>query len=121
MTRLSLVLAPLLLAGCAANSYCEGDQEYQHAASVPVIQPSEGLQVKDSTTALKIPPESQTKVPYGQRTVDAEGDEVVSCLDRPPELVLPEPKPEPAAPAAPAEPATPTAPATPPEDPAKPG
>src|SRR5688572_30826984 len=118
MTRLALVLAPLLLAGCAANSYCEGDQDYQHAASVPVIQPSDGLQIKDSTAALKIPPEPQTKVRYGERVVDAEGNERVSCLDRPPELVLPEPKPEPAAPAAPAEPATP---ATPPEDPAKPG
>jgi hypothetical protein len=118
MTKLTFILASMLLAGCAANSYCEGDQDYENAASVPVIQSAEGLQVKESTAALKIPPEPETKVPYGQRTVDADGDEVVSCLDRPPALVLPEPKEEPAAPV---QPATPAAPATPAEKPAEPG
>jgi len=118
MTRLILVLAPMLLAGCAANSYCEDDQDYLHAASVPAIQSADGLQVRESATALKVPPEPETKVPYGQRTVDADGDEVVSCLDQPPALVLPEPKDEPAAPV---EPASPAAPAAPVDKPAEPG
>jgi len=119
MTRLILVLAPMLLAGCAANSYCEDEHDYQNATSVPVIQSADGLQVKESSTALKIPPEPETKVPYGQRSVDADGDEVVSCLDQPPALVLPEPPKE--EPAATVEPANPAAPAAPAENPAEPG
>jgi hypothetical protein len=112
-----VVLAPLLLGGCAAGSYCEGDQDYAEAASVPVIQSAEGLQLKESSTALKIPPVPETQVPYGEKVTDAKGKESVHCLDQPPALVLPEPKPaEGAAPAevpAGAPPATPP-PATPP-------
>ena len=88
-----VVLSTLLLGGCAVSSYCEGEQDYESAASVPVIQPSEGLQIKESTTALKIPPAPATPVPYGERVVDAKGKEIVRCLDQPPALALPEPKP----------------------------
>ena len=116
-SRPFLVLAPLLLAGCAASSYCEGDQDYADAASVPVIQPADGLQIKESNTALKIPPPPETKVPYGEKVVNEKGKEVFSCLDQPPPLVLPEPKPAAdapvpmEAPVKPAEPAKPEAPA----------
>ena len=88
-----VVAVTLLLGGCAAGSYCEGEQDYEDAASVPAIQSADGLQIKESSTALKIPPAPEAKVPYGEKVVDAKGKEGMRCLDQPPDLVLPEPKP----------------------------
>jgi hypothetical protein len=97
-----LVLFPLLaLGGCAVGSYCEGQQDYQRAASVPVLQPAGGLKVPESESALRIPPPPAKAVPYGEVGKDEDGDEVVMCLDKPPALppLPPEPVAPPAAPA----------------------
>ena len=99
-----LALIPVLAAvgGCAPAVYCEGDLLYQNAGSIPVVQPAEGLQPRESASALKIPPAPATLVPYGETVLDADGDETVRCLDRPPELPAralppPDPKAEPKA------------------------
>ena len=98
-----LALVPILAAagGCAPAVYCEGDLVYQNAGSIPVVQPADGLQPRESASALKIPPAPATLVPYGETVVDADGDETVRCLDRPPELparnLEPAPKAEPKA------------------------
>lgn len=82
-----LVLVPLLVvAGCAPGAYCEGELAYQRAGSVPAVQPTEGLQVRDSASALKIPPAPANAVPYAETYADEDGDEAVRCLDKPPAL-----------------------------------
>jgi hypothetical protein len=94
-----LVLLPLLALGaCATGSYCEGQQDYQRAQSVPVLQPAGGLKVPESDTALKIPPPPAKAVPFGEVGKDEDGDDMVVCLDKPP--ALPPLAPEPVAPAA---------------------
>jgi len=104
-----VTLIPLLvLGGCAAGSYCEAEQDYQTAPSIPAVQPAEGLRVQESVSALKVPSRPETAVPYGETYQDEDGDEAVRCLDRPPDMppvaskaeenpapVEPEPKPEP--------------------------
>jgi hypothetical protein len=98
--RLALLLPILALGGCAVASYCEGVQDYQRARSLPPVQPTDGLRVPESETALRIPPPPANPVPYGRIEKDEDGDDVVRCLDKPPALpplVLP---PEPAAPKA---------------------
>ncbi|MGQ0586201.1 MAG: hypothetical protein ACT4PK_03245 [Gammaproteobacteria bacterium] len=88
-----LTLIPVLaLAGCASVSQCSGTQAYRDATSVPVVQSTESLKLKDSPSALKIPPAPATAVPYGEVYVDEDGDERVRCLDIPP--VMPAPLPE---------------------------
>ena len=106
----SLVLVPLMaLGGCAASSYCEGEQDYQQAVSIPAVQTAEGLHLPESGAALRIPPPPAKAVPYGETVTDEQGDEVVRCLDKPPAMPPPaEPKvtePVPAPEAAPAKPA----------------
>lgn len=98
--RFAVPFLALALGGCAASSYCEGVQPYQRARSVPAVQPVDGLRVPPSESALRIPPEPANSVAYGEILKDEDGDDVVRCLDKPPEL--PELPPEPAAPAAPA-------------------
>lgn len=102
----ALPLLPLLaLGGCAASSYCEGEQSYQAALSIPAVQTSEGLHLPESGSALRIPPPPAKSVPYGDTVTDEEGDEVVQCLDKPPAMPPPaepkatEPAPAPAQPA----------------------
>jgi len=102
--KLKLIsLLPLMaLAGCAPGAYCEGEFTYQEATSVPAVQPAGDLKLRDSASALKIPPQPANDVPYAEEYVDAEGEEAVRCLDRPPEMppvALP-PQPEPAKPKA---------------------
>jgi hypothetical protein len=97
--RIALLIPMLGLAGCAAGSYCDGQQDYQRARSVPALKPAEGLKVPESGSALRIPPAPANPVPYGEVQKDAEGDEVVRCLDKPPELPPLAAEPEPAAPA----------------------
>jgi hypothetical protein len=81
-----LTLLPLLaLCGCA-TTYCEGEQDYQTAPSVPVVQPAGGLKVQDSSSALRIPPAPESAVPYGETYRDEDGDDAVRCLDQPPEM-----------------------------------
>lgn len=100
-----VVLVPVLaLGGCAGSSYCEGQQHYQTARSVPVPQSAGALQIPQSESALRIPPAPENAVPYGEQLLDEDGDEVVRCLDKPPDMPPPvEPKPLPEeTPAAPA-------------------
>jgi hypothetical protein len=77
---------------------------------VPPIQSTDGLQLKESSTALKIPPAPATQVAYDEKVVDAKGREVVRCLDQPPALVLPEGTAPVETPPATPPPATPPAP-----------
>ena len=91
----TLVLLPLLaLAGCAVNSYCDGEQAYQKAPPLPPLQATEGVKLPESPAALKIPPAPQTAVAYGEHYQDEDGDDAVRCLDKPPAMPpLVEPKP----------------------------
>jgi hypothetical protein len=103
------VLVPLAtLAGCAASSYCEGQLDYQTARSVPVPQAVQELRIPESENALRIPPPPENEVPYGDTVSREDGDEVVVCLDKPPDMPplseLKEPPPAPGTePAAPVE------------------
>lgn len=118
----SLALAPALLAGCAASSYCTGEQKYQKARSVPALQGVEGVTLPDSATALKIPPPPERAVAYGEVYTDEDGDEAVRCLDKPPAMppvTAPVAAPAPA-PAAPAPDTAPPAPDAPPAQPQTP-
>ena len=103
MKRLFALFPLLVLSGCAASSYCEGQQDYQRAPSVPALQPAGGLKVPESESALRIPPPPAKAVPYGEVLKDEDGDDIVVCLDKPPELppLPPEPVAPPATPAAP--------------------
>ena len=90
MTRLLLSAAcAALLAGCAGNRYCIGDQPYSHATSVPPLQPTEGLKLPESSAALKIPPEPAEPVPFGTKTKGEKGKDIVECLDQPPRMPAP--------------------------------
>ncbi len=97
--RFAILISALALGGCVAGSYCEGTQNYQRAKSVPPLQPADGMTVPESEGALRIPPAPANSVPYGEVVRDEDGDEIVRCLDKPPE-VPPEPAADPAAPAA---------------------
>jgi len=82
-----LFLAPALaLAGCAVNSYCEGEQDYAKAQSLPPLQDVEGAKVPESPSALKIPPPPQNPVAFGETYKDEDGDDAIRCLDKPPEM-----------------------------------
>jgi len=90
MKRMILAAASAaLLAGCAGNRYCLGDQPYSHAPSVPAPQPVEGLKIPDSNAALKIPPPPADPAPFGRKVTDEKGKEVVECLDQPPRMSTP--------------------------------
>lgn len=95
-----LLASVLVLGGCAGSSYCEGEQGYQTARSVPAPQSSGTLQIPVSESALRIPPPPENAVPYGEEYQDEDGDEAIRCLDRPPAMPPPvEPKPLPTEPA----------------------
>lgn len=124
--RFAILAAAALLGGCAANSYCLEEFDYQKAQSVPPIRGTEGLAIPDSPSALRIPPAAPDTEPYGKKVKDDKGDEKIVCLDRPPAMppLAPLPEPEPAKPAtadpapAAADPAAPAAQTPPPEKPA---
>ena len=60
-------LVPVLaLAGCAASTYCEGEQHYQTARSLPAPQAAGTLHIPESGQALRIPPPPENSVPYGE-------------------------------------------------------
>jgi len=89
-----LLLPALALSGCAVNSYCEGEQKYEQAKTLPPLRSVEGAQVPESPSALKIPPPPEQPVPFGQVAKDEDGDDMISCLDKPPEMAAPKPLPE---------------------------
>lgn len=87
MLRIVLIAGTAaLLSGCASGRYCMGEKPYMKAESVPPLAPAEGLQLQESSAALKIPPPPQESVPFGQTVKDEKGEEVVQCLDRPPPM-----------------------------------
>lgn len=86
VAKILSVLPLLALSACAANTYCDGQQNYQKAKTAPPLQGVEGLKLPDSATALKIPPAPANPVAYGEHVKDAKGDDVVQCLDKPPEM-----------------------------------
>ena len=92
--KIALLVPVMALAGCAASTYCEGEQDYQRARSVPAPQSAAVLQIPQSESALRIPPPPENSVPYGEEYVDEDGDEVVRCLDKPPEMPAPKPLPD---------------------------
>ena len=83
-----------LLGACASNTYCEGEQPYQKAKSLPPLAGVEGLKLPESPTALKIPPVPANPVAYGTHVKDEKGKDVLQCLDKPPAMPPPAPKPE---------------------------
>jgi hypothetical protein len=92
--KIVLLVPAMALGGCAASTYCEGEQDYQTARSVPAPQSAAALQIPQSESALRIPPQPENSVPYGEEYVDEDGDESVRCLDKPPEMPAPKPLPE---------------------------
>ena len=77
MSRIAvLVLATVLLAGCASRNACVSDAEYQKATSLPPLTTVDGLKVPESASALRIPP-----VPAASQPAP-EG----SCLQTPPPM-----------------------------------
>ena len=81
-----VLVATLGLSGCAVSSYCEGEQDYQKAESVPPLVAAQGLKLPESASALKIPPPPAQPVAYAEPYKDADGDDRVRCLDTPPAM-----------------------------------
>lgn len=97
-----------LLSACGGVSrHCMGELEYQTAQTLPAPGNVEGMTLKDSASALQIPPEPANPVPFAREVPDPEepGKSRTECLDVPPPLnIAPEPEPAPdAAPEAAAE------------------
>lgn len=88
MKAVSACLAILLLSGCAAGGHCVGTFPYQEARLAPQLQPVDGIQVPESSAALRVPPPPEQVVPYASYTEDPArpGRPRVSCLDVPPRL-----------------------------------
>lgn len=80
-----VVLASTALAGCGVNSYCLVEQDYQKARVVPELRSTDGLEMPDSPSALRLPPAPADAEPFGVRNEAGEGQ----CLDRPPTIALP--------------------------------
>ena len=74
-----------LLAACSTNSYCLAKHDYQKARVVPELRSADGLQMPNSPSALRLPPEPASIQPFG--TADKEGAGV--CLDKPPAMAQP--------------------------------
>lgn len=87
--KLIPLVAAAALSGCAVSSYCEGEQDYQKAQSVPALKSPEGLTLPESPSALRIPRPPANPVPYGETYKDEDGDERVACLDKPPAMPPP--------------------------------
>jgi len=102
VSKIFLLAAAAALSGCAASSYCSGEQDYATAESVPPLKGADGQPLPESSAALRIPPPPATDVKYAEPYKDADGDERVRCLDAPP--VLPAMPPAPPAPPAAEEP-----------------
>ncbi|MEK6806812.1 MAG: hypothetical protein AABY95_09230 [Pseudomonadota bacterium] len=86
---LLLLLSVLELAACASNAHCRRPQSYQSAGDRPPLTGVDGLELKESAGALRIPPPVENPVAFGQQSGDT-----WSCLDLPPKLQLPEDKPK---------------------------
>ena len=86
VTRTLALLPVLALAGCAVNSYCEGEQTYQKAPTLPPLQATGGVKLPESPSALKIPSPPSNPVAYGEHYQDEDGDDAVRCLDKPPAM-----------------------------------
>lgn len=87
-----LILAALVLGGCANNRYCLEHQPYEGASSIPPLQSADGLTVPQPAGALSVPPLSAKapRIPFGRKVKSGKNSERVACLDQPP----PMPKPQ---------------------------
>ncbi len=84
-----LGLSLLQLTACASSAHCQRAQDYQSAQSRAPLIGTDGLAIKESAGALRIPPPVENPVEFGEKN----GSEW-SCLDMPPRLVLQEDKPK---------------------------
>ena len=85
LLRNSMLLACVAMSACSVNNYCLVELDYQKAEPVPELHGTDELAMPQSPSALRLPPQPQTKVPFGQRAEDGTG----VCLDRPPTVGLP--------------------------------
>ncbi|MEQ1438693.1 hypothetical protein AAG565_04950 [Fontimonas sp. SYSU GA230001] len=95
---LTALAAAVLLTACGGVSrHCVGEFEYQRAQTLPVPAQVDGLAVRDSPSALQIPPPPAHPVPFAREVEDPKkpGKMRTECLDVPPPLNL---KAEPPAP-----------------------
>lgn len=77
MTRLlTLIVAVVLISGCAARTRCAGDAEYQQAVTLSPPAGVDGLKMPESASALRIPPPPPAAAPL------PEGQ----CLETPPRM-----------------------------------
>ncbi len=87
-----LLLSALALASLTAcggiNRHCQGEFEYQQAATLPAPEAIEGLRVPESPSALRIPPSPEQPVPFARESADPSkpGKMRTECLDVPPPL-----------------------------------
>ena len=80
------LLAVMAMSGCATNRYCQGEQPYQEAGSLPVLKDAKGVEIPKSTAAMEIPEGSRSSGGFGESYVDKKGKTRDSCLDTPPRL-----------------------------------
>ncbi|SFF43029.1 hypothetical protein SAMN04488120_10460 [Fontimonas thermophila] len=100
MRRSILLCAGLFVSACGGISrHCEGEFDYQRAQTLPPPAEVPGLQVPESPSALRIPPEPQTVVPFARQVQDPDNPDKtrIECLDIPPRM-----RSEPAEPVTPA-------------------
>lgn len=116
IVKLLILVPAVAVTACSTSSYCEDQQDYERAASVPPLKGDEALSVPESESALRIPPPPPNVVAFGETYKDEDGDDAVRCLDKPPEMapLPPEPQAVEPVPAAEPTPAPQPAPAAPP-------
>lgn len=85
---LSLLTLAGLSSACGVNTYCLTDQPYQRAQIAPEMKPVEGLSLPTTGSALRLPEAPENPKPFGVKNEEGAG----VCLDKPPRLVMPEPK-----------------------------
>jgi hypothetical protein len=88
MKVLAVVPAAILLSACGATKYCLQEQDYQKAAVVQDLRPTDGLVLPQSAGALRMPPEPPNPTPFGVAAKDGKG----ICLDQPPRIAPVKPK-----------------------------
>ncbi len=81
-----LALASALLSACVGAPTCNNSNaDYRHAAAIPPIQPAEGLQLPESSSALKVPELTAAAKAAAAQPYPKKG-KGTACLDYPPEI-----------------------------------
>ena len=92
--RLSVLGLALMLGACGGVSrHCVGEYPYQSAETLPTPTNIEGLELRDSAAAMRIPPAPENPVPFARQVADPANPDNprVECLDLPPRMkVTPE-------------------------------